>query len=575
MSNNRPHIKNLKSKSLLNGEARPPMPEDLEFGEIAINYASDKETIYIKNDSNEIVEFKSSSQSERELEEIRETISDNELVISSSLNDLNKRIINEKAERVNTDAEIIQNLGNEITNRTSADNTLRNDLGSQISQLSLQIPIPDGKTIITDDNGNLKVNYKNGLTYDNGLNVAVGNSLTTESGDIEVKPDNKTIIVDTNGVYVNVNDEGGIGYNEDGLYVKTGDGLTVDTDSVKVNTPSNSGLTVDSNGIYLRTSSTDEIGGLKVHGVYDSLSGYTYREVVSYFEEDNPEHIITVEEYEAITDPDKESRWGENTQDRDITVAEYEELSDKNKARCTEIRTPIVFDGENGNYGVKLDGDTDKAYVNVPVASSGTYGTIKVWDAPDIVPVNRLCPVVKDEHGLAKIMVNTNYFYVSSGIELSFSDVVSSLLKSLGSFYEVIIGIEVMSFNTSTGEIIVDTSDTVSVRKFTVYYNPNNLTNSQIIAGAINGSVNVKIIMTFSAVASSFIHKFPKIWESFFVLTDDANDELSIFNPYCKSIDSTKNEPYVKIEQLGVSQDNKFTWRKIELVNYSDWVNNA
>lgn len=647
MSNNRPHIKNLKSNSLLNGEARKPEPNDLEFGEIAINYATDKETIFIKNFSNEIVEFKSSSQYESKLEEIRETISDDELVISSALNDLNDRILDEKSTRETADIEISQNLAREITNREGADNTLRNDLGSQISQLSSQIPIPDGTTIITDNEGKLKVKYHDGLTV--GSNGVFVNRDTTKALDfdsngtlgvrisdgiefkeydnnkkgISVKPKtNGGISVDSNGISINTGDgitvdettgklkvitgntieistggsiavkqgdgvytgsnglavkatsNGGLTVDSNGVSVNCGDGLATENGELVVKTPSNSGLTVDSNGLYLKTASTSEIGGVKVHGVYDSLSGYTYNEVISYFEEEDPEHIITVEEYEAITDPDKETLWGENTQNRDITVAEYEELSDKNKARCTEIRTPLVFDGENGNYGVKLDGDTDKAYVNVPAASSSTYGTIKVWNMPGVVPYDSVCPVLKDENGQAKIIVDTNYFKtVSGGTELSFNNDVSSLLNSLKSFYEVIIGIEVVSFDTSTGEIIVDTSDTVPVRKFTVYYNPNNLTNSQIIAGIYDGSVNVKVIMTFSGVSSSFIHKFPKIWESFFVLTNETNGEFCIFNPYCKSIDSTKNEPYVKITQLVASQDNKFIWQKIELVNHTDWVN--
>ena len=254
MSNNRPHIKNLKSNSLLNGEARKPNPEDLEFGEIAINYATDKEAIFIKNDSHEIVTFQSANNSEREIEEIRDTIAENELVISSALNDLNERIIDEKSAREATDAEIIQNLGNEITNRVSSENVLRNDLTSLINNLSSQIPTAD-ETTITIDNGNLKVKTYKGIDVDsNGLNVAIGNSLTTESGDIEVKPSNDTLIVDIDGVSVNVNSEGGIGYDSEGLYVETGNGLTIDSDSnnLILKTPSNSGLNVDSNGVSVK-----------------------------------------------------------------------------------------------------------------------------------------------------------------------------------------------------------------------------------------------------------------------------------------------------------------------------------
>ena len=160
MSNNRPHIKNLKSKStIMDGQVeqpRPPEADDLLYGEIAMNYKSGMETLYIKNDTDEIVGFKSSEQTESEIEEIRQTISDDELVISSALNDLNDRIIDESEERSSADNEISQRLGNEITNRESADRILKSDVMSAIQ--SIEIPSPDGTTITRDINGNFQTN---------------------------------------------------------------------------------------------------------------------------------------------------------------------------------------------------------------------------------------------------------------------------------------------------------------------------------------------------------------------------------------------------------------------------------
>ena len=40
-----------------NEEEKSPQPEDLQYGELAINYKKDNETIYIKNDQNEIISF--------------------------------------------------------------------------------------------------------------------------------------------------------------------------------------------------------------------------------------------------------------------------------------------------------------------------------------------------------------------------------------------------------------------------------------------------------------------------------------------------------------------------------------
>ena len=68
-----------------NGEAKLPQSSQLEYGEIAVNYASGFETISMKNSSNEIVEFKSKDYFENIIEE-------NELALASSLTDLNNRV---------------------------------------------------------------------------------------------------------------------------------------------------------------------------------------------------------------------------------------------------------------------------------------------------------------------------------------------------------------------------------------------------------------------------------------------------------------------------------------------------
>lgn len=40
-----------------NEEDKSPKPEDLQYGELAINYKKDNETIFMKNDQNEIIPF--------------------------------------------------------------------------------------------------------------------------------------------------------------------------------------------------------------------------------------------------------------------------------------------------------------------------------------------------------------------------------------------------------------------------------------------------------------------------------------------------------------------------------------
>ena len=587
MSNNRPHIKNLKSNSLLDGEARKPEPNDLEFGEIAINYATGKETIFIKNNSNEIVEFKSSSQSESELEEIRGTISDDELVISSALNDLNDRILDEKSTRETADAELAQTIGNEITNRTRADDTLRNDLGSQISQLSLQIPTPDGTTIIADNDGKISVKtYEGFLIDENGINVAVGRSLTTESGDIDVKPGDDTIIVDINGVSVNVNDEGGIGCDANGLYVITGNGLTVDTDSqsVMVKTPSNSGLTVDSNGVSintgdgitvddtgvkLKTASTSEIGGVAIHDVHKTHI-YEYRPITGYT---NDEVVISVEEYNALPQEEKDLYWEVYGEWGEITEEQYNELPEEDKSNPAKVSITtdeLTFNDGDGNFGVNINDADNKAYVNVPIAgeNNGKYGLVKVGVTNVVHGLNGI--KINRIDGTLAVDYDDNYFELNSGgVSLTLK---SSVVNQLKTYYDVILYMKVLSVDVITGDI---TFDNATLNFIT--YNPNNYTVSQIIDGLVTGTITTKVIVDFSAVNSNMVAKFPKIWETTMNYTGMA-DTFYIYNTIFPFLDNSlmpSTSPYIKLENVGEDAQGRFQASTTVLMNHSDWVNNV
>ena len=65
----------------MGGGVELPLPSEIEYGEIAINYKSDNETIAIKNSNDEIATFSSDTVRERENE-----------VISSAINDLSNRV---------------------------------------------------------------------------------------------------------------------------------------------------------------------------------------------------------------------------------------------------------------------------------------------------------------------------------------------------------------------------------------------------------------------------------------------------------------------------------------------------
>lgn len=48
-----------RSADLINGKPKLPSSADLEYGELAVNYAKGQETITLKNNDDEVVEFKS------------------------------------------------------------------------------------------------------------------------------------------------------------------------------------------------------------------------------------------------------------------------------------------------------------------------------------------------------------------------------------------------------------------------------------------------------------------------------------------------------------------------------------
>ena len=56
MSTPRNIVKNIRSNSVgTNGKPKLPLPNQLDYGEIAVNYKKGYETLSLKNDNNEIV----------------------------------------------------------------------------------------------------------------------------------------------------------------------------------------------------------------------------------------------------------------------------------------------------------------------------------------------------------------------------------------------------------------------------------------------------------------------------------------------------------------------------------------
>lgn len=87
-------VLNKRSSALVNGEAKLPTSQQLDYGEIAINFASGHETLSIKNSSDEIATFSSDQY-------FKDIIEENEYITSMALNDINNRLVSSASQLVN------------------------------------------------------------------------------------------------------------------------------------------------------------------------------------------------------------------------------------------------------------------------------------------------------------------------------------------------------------------------------------------------------------------------------------------------------------------------------------------
>jgi polyhydroxyalkanoate synthesis regulator phasin len=145
------------SSVITDGKAKLPTASQLEYGELAINYADGVETISMKNSANQIVEFKSTNN----LENI---IIENELITASALNDLNKRIKN-----------VEENVGDYLTDYSKVDHThgtitLSGDvtgsgtIGSGTTEINITATVADNSHAHTSDNITDSISDLSGLT---------------------------------------------------------------------------------------------------------------------------------------------------------------------------------------------------------------------------------------------------------------------------------------------------------------------------------------------------------------------------------------------------------------------------
>jgi len=87
-------VLNKRSSVVTNGNPKLPTSEQIEYGEIAINFAEGYETLSIKNNEDDIVTFSSDNYWGNVLEE-------NEYVTSMALNDINSKLVSSASQIVN------------------------------------------------------------------------------------------------------------------------------------------------------------------------------------------------------------------------------------------------------------------------------------------------------------------------------------------------------------------------------------------------------------------------------------------------------------------------------------------
>lgn len=134
MSKNFEHIIHKKSNQVINGSPKLPTSSQIEYGEIAINYAKDNEKISLKNSNNEIVTFSPDSNFVT-IEEFDDT----EHAIAAALNDLDERIsesgdnIESQINDLSSDINDVKQL---ITDNELVTSAALNDLNTRLSYVS-------------------------------------------------------------------------------------------------------------------------------------------------------------------------------------------------------------------------------------------------------------------------------------------------------------------------------------------------------------------------------------------------------------------------------------------------------
>ena len=143
-----------KSNVVTSNKPKLPTADQIEYGEIAVNYAKGYETITIKNANNEIVEFNSTKAIESKIETAKtEAISSSNTAVANATNTLNntittktdevKKIIGGTYNETNTVAKDINQINQELATTNDNLTTLDTKIGDGFTNKSLTKAISD------------------------------------------------------------------------------------------------------------------------------------------------------------------------------------------------------------------------------------------------------------------------------------------------------------------------------------------------------------------------------------------------------------------------------------------------
>ncbi len=177
-----------KSRVVTEGQPKLPSASTIEYGEIAINYAEGYETLSIKNSNNEIATFSSDNvvnsaltEIQDSIDEIQSALTEDELVISTSLSDLNDRVEDLESVSIPHNTSDLNNDSGFITSADTAHTHTAAEVGAMATSERSNY-LPTGTTLDNVADGSTRKLSDYSTTAHTHTAAEVGAMATSERG---------------------------------------------------------------------------------------------------------------------------------------------------------------------------------------------------------------------------------------------------------------------------------------------------------------------------------------------------------------------------------------------------------